>query len=101
MIREHELRDAIMECQSEKNPNANTCIKLAAYYTLLNNMYPEAPEKYSYKTAPEYNGRSEFAEAIKGKPVPEVMGVVDELMDALRVLSPRLYNATIVNLTGI
>ena len=47
MITLHDLEEAIAECQGERNPNANTCIKLAAYYTIRNEMYggsSEAPE---------------------------------------------------------
>ena len=32
VIREDDVREAIAEMQGQKNPNANTCIKLAAYY---------------------------------------------------------------------
>ena len=41
LIREQDLREAIAECQGKRNPDANTCIKLAAYFTILQNMYPE------------------------------------------------------------
>ena len=34
MIREEDVREAIAEMQGQKNPNANTCIKLAAYYII-------------------------------------------------------------------
>ena len=35
MITEQDLLEAIAECQGQRNPNANTCIKLAAYYIIL------------------------------------------------------------------
>ena len=38
MITEKDLLEAIAECQGERNPNANTCIKLAAYYTILDHL---------------------------------------------------------------
>ena len=40
MITLHDLDEAIAECQGERNPNANTCIKLAAFYTIRNEMFP-------------------------------------------------------------
>lgn len=40
MITLHDLEEAIAECQGERNPNANTCIKLAAFYTIRNEMFP-------------------------------------------------------------
>ena len=53
MITEQDLLSAIAECQGERNPNANTCIKLAAYYTILDNIRPpketaEQPHAYSF-----------------------------------------------------
>jgi hypothetical protein len=50
MITEKDLKEAIAECEGERNPNANTCIKLAAFYTILDNMYgekTEIPNNYS------------------------------------------------------
>lgn len=44
MITLHDLEEAIAECQGERNPNANTCIKLAAFYTIRNEMFPTTPE---------------------------------------------------------
>lgn len=96
MIREADLREAIAECQGERNPNANTCIKLAAYYTILNNMNEEAP-RASFAAA-EYHSNSEFGQVIAGVDTDRIMAVIDELMDTLEVLMPRLYNATIEKL---
>ena len=97
MIKEHELREAIAECQGERNPNANTCIKLAAYYTILNNIEPS----YSRSEAPHaYDSGSEFSEVIKGRDANEVYAIMDELMDSVSVLVPKLYDATIRKLRG-
>ena len=96
MIRESELLDAIKDCQNEKNPDSKTCIKLAAFYTILNNMYPSAG--YSGQEPPEqvrYNSGSEFSEVIQDIPADYIIRIMDELMDALMVLSPKLYRATI------
>jgi len=100
LITEHDLMEAIAECQGERNPNANTCIKLAAYYTIRNELFGK-PEQfadintaYSYATGPaiEYSGDSEFASIINGKDPSVVWPVMDELMSTIQVLMPRLYN---------
>ena len=88
MIRESDLLDAIEECQRAKNPNASTCIKLAAYYTILQMMYPQE-ERPAYSYA--YEGKSDFAKAITGKKIEDVMAIIDEAMTAVSVLQPRLY----------
>ena len=99
MIKEQDLHEAIAECQGEKNPNANTCIKLAAYYTILNNIRGTETHSYSFAQEPTeqvwYDSGSEFSEAIMGKDVNDILPVIDELMDALQVLMPKIYYKTL------
>ena len=111
MITEQDLQAAIAECQGQRNPNANTCIKLAAFYTIRNEMFgkPEQLESnvsefptYSYAAPPEttaettiaYNSGTEFSDAIHGKDAETVWAIMDELMDVLKVTHPRLYDGT-------
>lgn len=103
MIKEQDLLDAIAECQGERNPDAKTCIKLAAYYTILNNIKKPTEEipSYSYAEPPmqvRYDSGSEFSEVIRGLDAEQILDVIDELMDTIMVLSPKLYNATIEKL---
>lgn len=102
MIREQDLRDAIAECQGERNPNANTCIKLASYYTILDKMTPQIPS-YSFESANvmKYDSGSDFSKAIDGLDTNDVLGVIDELMETIEVLAPRLYYATIDKLKDL
>lgn len=100
MITEQDLLSAIAECQGQRNPNANTCIKLAAYYTILNQMHGNKSEEipaYSFAAEPvrsvEYNSDTDFYSKIKDKPAEEVYAIVDELMTALMVVNPRLYDS--------
>lgn len=111
MIRLDELEEAIAECQGDKNPNANTCIKLAAYYTIKNELYgrPDKPELIGYSTEPpqvdnsqqivDYDGTSDFAQAVNGKPIERVMSVIDELMTALYVDNRAMYRAVLRQLS--
>jgi hypothetical protein len=89
LITRKDLLEAIEKCQGQKNPNANTCIKLAAYYTILDHT-PEAEFNYSYASEP----LSEFIEIIKGKNSDGVLSVMDKLMDELQRVNPKLYYAT-------
>ena len=102
MITEHDLDAAIVECQGQRSPNANTCIKLAAYYILKNEMYGRN-EGYSYSPPPqqaetevEYDSGTEFAKAVNGKTYEDVLAIVDELMTTLQVVNPRLYESALV-----
>ena len=102
MITEQDLRQAIAECQGERNPNAQTCIKLAAYYTILNQMdQPEKDTGYSgaaYKPETEYRSDTEFGQLASRMKYVDVLAVVDELMEALEVLNPRLNDGVIRNM---
>lgn len=102
MITEQDLLQAIAECHAVKDPNANTCIKLAAYYTILDQIRTNPPlgqinNKYSYASGNSetvvYNGKSDFANKIQGMNVSDVLSVMDELMDTLSILHPNLYDS--------
>lgn len=106
MITEKDLMEAIAECQGERNPNANTCIKLAAFYTIKNELFPkeEAAVKeipgYSFESreTPEilhYTGDSNFARMIDGMETQKFCRIMEELVESLQVIEPRLYAAVI------
>lgn len=99
MITENDLKQAIAECQGERNPNANTCIKLAAFYTIQDHLgNPDVPASYAAAPVPcegiTFYSESDFARAVYGKDANSVLAVVDDLMQALQALSPRLYHIT-------
>ncbi len=103
MITEQELREAIAECQGQRNPNANTCIKLASYYTILDHIKEEPKVSeiptYSYALPPErYTSDTEFGQKISNMDINDVMAVMDELMTTLSIINPRLYNGVMAKL---
>lgn len=96
MITKSDLQEAITKCLTEENPNANTCIKLAAYYTIQNELYPDGGG-YSYATFSP-SGDSEFSEVAKRAAPETLWSIMDELMETLRVLHPKLYTGVITKL---
>lgn len=96
MITEEDLQEAIAECQGVKNPNANTCLKLASYYTIQDHINKaEEDPVYSYAPAPDTVdlsfSDSEFAQTADGRPAEEMWRLMDELMSTLQVINPHLY----------
>lgn len=106
MIREQDLQEAIAECMGKRNPDANTCIKLAAFYTILNQLYPKQEQEQNVQPVPamsfaaepneqviQWEGDSDFAQEVSGRAVSYIMPIMDELMQTVQVLQPRLYDA--------
>ena len=88
MITDAELRKAIAECYEQRNPNANTCLKLASYYVILDHM-----ETYS-----QDSGGSDFQRVAKKMSHEDLMEVMEELMESLQLLVPKLYNSVMEKL---
>ena len=106
MITEQDLQEAIAECLGQRNPNSSTCIKLAAFYTIRREMFGnnnsdhiEVVPSYSLsgpaeriETTVEYISDTEFSQGINGMDSYRAWEIMDELMTALQVINPRLYN---------
>lgn len=90
LITRKDLLDAIEVCQGQKNPNANTCIKLAAYYTILDHT-PDDNSGYSFAAKPS---DSEMMRIIKNKNLGDVIAIVDDMMEELQGVNPKLYYET-------
>lgn len=110
MITEHDLQEAIAECEGQRNPTANTCIKLAAFYTIKQYMFPDnAPVAYSQSPAPvrqsydliDYDSGSDFSKAINGRTAQGVMEVIDDAMGTLSIVNPRFYNSIMQKLSSL
>lgn len=109
MITEFDIDSAIAECQGEKNPNAQTCIKLAAFLTIKQEMFGknEPAPTYSNDVMPinngaeivEYESDTEFSQVIYGRDNNEMWGRIDEFMTALKLLNRRLYNSVLSKLS--
>ena len=118
MITEKDLQEAIAECQGQRNPNANTCIKLAAFLTIQKELFGkpeqfETVEKsepiktYSFEAADskekiiDYPVNTEFGKLIDGKIAADAWDIMQELMDALKITNPKLYNFVLRKLEQI
>lgn len=106
MITEQDLDAAIAECLGKRDPDASTCIKLAAFYTIKEELYPREKainRDFSFAAAPTFSGdpviRSdgdgEFLRAVDGKKISDVLPVINELMQTIAALHPRLYDGVL------
>jgi hypothetical protein len=101
MPTKEELLKAIADV-SKLPDTYSKCQKLATFYILLSSLYPDEENKNDMSTQfqntiPEF-GSSEFLQKIKGHDMGSVFSILDELMDAVKVFNPKLYNNTIQKL---
>lgn len=116
MITLHDLDEAIAECLGKRNPNADDCKKLAAFYVIKDHLYgnseqlPVNPQQYAYD-APDanlqwrefedfgYQSDTEFAKIASNTDKNTLMSVMDELMTVLEATNPRLYRGVLNKLS--
>lgn len=108
MITEKDLRQAIAECEGIRHPTASTCLKLAAYYTILNQITGEVVEgtetrrDYSFETRPTVKyTNTDFSKVVEKKGLENCFPVLDEIMGALCVCNPKLYNSAMRQLEDV
>lgn len=107
MFTKVELEDAVNELLDGKHSIQN-CEKLAAVYIVLDHLYGEqliTDIGYSNDNRIESEiglyGTSKFLKAIAGKSSKETWLLINELIDALMVLNPRLISSFFEKLDNI
>ena len=104
MIYERDLDESIARYQGDVNPSIETCRKLAACLIVKRELFgepdhlPETGQSYSYADEPatepptiSYDSGTAFSAAINGRDPNVVWPVMDELMSAIQISTPRLY----------
>ncbi len=105
MISERELLYAIKECESDP-VTLSKVGKLADFYIIYEHLFGnKEKDMYSYSSAQSYAEEalhdSNFSKAVKGKDFQEVLKIFDELMEALKILNPRIYHGVLERLSKI
>lgn len=95
MVTERELREAIRECESAP-ASLQSLEKLAVFYTIYDKNFvnnAESSEKPTKSIDVQPISDSEFMRLIVGKDWTYLLVILDELMDTVKILQPRLYDA--------
>lgn len=101
MIKKQELENAISQLE-QLPPTLSNCEKLATYYTIYDHNYGEQPQTiFSSNSNVDIYGDNPIVQAVNGKDQVKVWDVIQELMEAIQVLAPNLYEATIEKLNNI
>lgn len=110
VITEQDLQAAIAECLGKRNPDAKTCMMLAAFLTIKNFLYPDKeqhedvrmpsmlPEPVQDGTISVEEPDTDFLRAVNGQRMDNVVGVINDAMGVLYIKNRALYNAILRNL---
>ena len=93
MPTKEDLLQAIENLENQ-TPSFDTCCKLNTYYSLLDRYYGNTPAGVTY------NSDSEFMQAAGQTDINTLYAVIDELMECLALVNPKLYNGVIVKMRG-
>ena len=101
MVTLRELDTAIRECEDAPS-SYQTCAKLATFYTVRDHFQSEPEPEYSYDEPQGIGdyGETEFLQAIKGRSEGEILPIMDELMQAVLITNPRLYQGVMRQIKG-
>ena len=102
MITQKEIDEAINEV-AEEMQNYNDCQKLATFLILKDLLYPKYRQYIETvtETVVDFEGASEFSSVVNGKVAVDVWQVIEELMEAMKWLYPRIYNQVIEKIKNI
>lgn len=94
MISERELQQAIDNCMAEPMSYAKL-EKLAVLFAVNDHLFADPP-RMARETTEEnkitYDSGTEFSRAILGKNAKKVFAIVDDAMDAVKTLHPKMYD---------
>lgn len=101
MFSKNEILDAIDDLE-EAPATYQNAEKLATFYSLYDHLFVTKEPMNRIESIQEViigkYGDSEFMRTIEGKKAEAVWSVMDELLQTIQMLQPRLYNATIEKL---
>lgn len=101
MFSKNEILDAIDDLE-EAPATYQNAEKLATFYSLYDHLFVTKEPMNRIESIREViigkYGDSEFMRVIEGKKAEDVWPVMDELLQTIQMLQPRLYNATIEKL---
>lgn len=104
MFSKNELLDAIDELEMSPSTYQNA-EKLATFYLLYEHLYttrePVSRVEQIDEVIISQYGDTEFLRLIADRKAEDVWAIIDELMEAVKVLQPKLYNAVLDKLKDL
>ena len=94
MLSRREIEQAIAELETAASTYQN-CEKLASLYTVFDHMYGKTKTEFQTETEVGDYGMSDFLQMIKGMKSEDAWLIMDELVSAVQVTNPRLYDSVL------
>lgn len=92
MLSKREIEQAIGELETAASTYQN-CEKLASLYVVYDHMYGKVKSEFQAETEVVDHGMSDFLQMIRGMKAEAAWMIMDELMSAVQVTNPRLYES--------
>nr|DAL91286.1 MAG TPA: hypothetical protein [Caudoviricetes sp.] len=86
------VEDEIAALEAETETTYDTCERLACLYTVRDHLKAKQHDE---------SKSSEFLTAAVGVPTPELMAVIDQHMEAIKVVYPSEYNAIVAKIRSL
>ena len=97
MISLETIEREISEVEARSDTTYRTCERLAWLYVVRDHLRPQAQEQ----TRTRMLEGSEFLEVSSGVDYEALMGVIDEHLEAIRVLYPKSYESLIARIRAL
>ena len=98
MITIEQINGEIAVLEQEK-PTHVIMQKLAALYVVRDHIViSDTPVKVTTETIPKFEIESDFVSVLEGKDIRSVVPVFNELVEAVQITNPRLYEGFMRNL---
>ena len=95
-----ELDEAINDLNNGAHTISNVS-KLASVYTVLDHLYPTERENQLRETIIDKYGNTDFLNEVAGKPARDVWLLVDDLVQTLAIINPKLLDNFLNKLSEI
>ena len=105
MVSEAELLEGIADCFTGE-PTPDKMIKMASYFIVKDHLYQEEI-KHTSRSSKEQaetiytSGNSDFLRMVNGKDTSRIMEIMDELMETMKVIQPRIYDSVMRRVSNL
>lgn len=93
MLNIDEINKEILMLETKRDTTYATIERLAPLYIVRNNLMKNNTEHEPIATNIAESGDSLFMQAISGKDISRILGIMNELVTTLEVINPNLYAA--------